>query len=105
MRRLILLLIAVSLSLRVAAADSETEVVSASQIDLSANEREYLIAKQQYTQLLTKAEELEQRLKATVDTKTSLVELKRSGQEIAVLSPPVKDLIQRLDNLCAARGR
>lgn len=101
MRRLILLLIAVSLSLRVAAADSETEVVSASQIDLSANEREYLITKQQYTQLLTKAEELEQRLKATVDTKTSLVELKRSGQEIAVLSLQIKDLIQRLDNLYA----
>ena len=99
MRRLILLLIAVSLSLRVAAADSEIGVVSASQIDLSANEREYLIAKQQYTRLLTTAEELEQRLKATVDTRTSLVELKRSGQEIAVLSLQIKDLIQRLDNL------
>jgi len=99
MRRLILLLIAVSLSLQVAAADSKTEAVSASQIDLSANEREYLIAKQQYTQLLTTAEELEQRLKATVDTRTSLVELKRSGQEIAVLSLQIKDLIQRLDNL------
>ena len=51
MRRLILLLIAVSLSLQVTAADSKTEAVSASQINLSANEREYLITKQQYTQM------------------------------------------------------